>query len=295
VVLLPKKANAERVADFRPISLIHSFAKIIFKLLANRLAPAEKKLITYNQSAFIKKCCILDNFMFVHQVIKDLYKKKIPSLFIKLDISKTFDTVNWSYMLHILSYLGFGARWRSWILMLWATSTSRFLLNGSPGRCIAHKKGVRQGDPLSSMLFLFAMEPLHLLFCCAQCSGLLSHLHDNSEKFRASLYVDAAAIFIKPTVQDIKGTKLILQIFGEASGLITNMDKAEFYPIRCQNLNIEQICGADQRLLSLPCKYLGLSLHFKKLPKSMITPMIHKIANRMPGKGIFSPTRVMSS
>jgi hypothetical protein len=108
-------------------------------------------------------------------------------------------------------------------------------------------------------------------------------LHDNSEKFRASLYVDAAAIFIKHTVQDIKGTKLILQIFGEASGLITNMDKAEFYPIKCQNLNIEQICGADQRLLSLPCKYLGLSLHFKKLPKSMITPMIHKIANRMPG------------
>jgi hypothetical protein len=166
VVLVPKKANAERVADFRPISLIHSFAKIIFKLLANRLAPAEKKLITYNQSAFIKKCCILDNFMFVHQVIKDLYKKKIPSLFIKLDISKTFDTVNWSYMLHILSYLGFGARWRSWILMLWATSTSRFLLNGSPGRCIAQERG-SSGRPIvvHAIPFCNGAAALTLLLC----------------------------------------------------------------------------------------------------------------------------------
>jgi hypothetical protein len=55
VVPIPKKPNAERVSDFRPISLIHSFAKLISKLLAYRLAPTMNKLISYNQNAFIKK------------------------------------------------------------------------------------------------------------------------------------------------------------------------------------------------------------------------------------------------
>jgi hypothetical protein len=49
-----------------------------------------------------------DNFMLVSQMVKDLHKKKIPAIFIKLDISKAVDTINWSYMLYILSYLGFG-------------------------------------------------------------------------------------------------------------------------------------------------------------------------------------------
>jgi hypothetical protein len=54
-VLIPKKPNAERIGDFMPISLIHSFGKIVSKLLANRLALELGKLISYNQNAFIKK------------------------------------------------------------------------------------------------------------------------------------------------------------------------------------------------------------------------------------------------
>jgi hypothetical protein len=94
VALIPKKPNTKRLSDFRLISLIHSFGKVISKLLANMLAPVLGKLVSYNQNAFIKKRCIHDNFMFVQQVIKDLHKKKVTALFIKLDISKTFDVVN---------------------------------------------------------------------------------------------------------------------------------------------------------------------------------------------------------
>jgi hypothetical protein len=166
VVLILKKPNAERVSQ--PISLIHSFAKIMSKMLANRLAPELDKLISYSQSAFIKKRSIHNNFMYVQQVIKDLHKKKVTTLFIKLDISKAFDMVNWTYLLEILTYLGFGARWREWISALWGSTSSCFMINGEPGNRIIHRGGVRQGNPLSSMIFLLAMEPLHLLFRYAQ-------------------------------------------------------------------------------------------------------------------------------
>jgi hypothetical protein len=76
VILIPKKDNPKLVSDFRPISLTHNFAKLISKLLANRLAPELEDLISVNQSAFIKKCCIHDNFMYVQEVIKELHKKK---------------------------------------------------------------------------------------------------------------------------------------------------------------------------------------------------------------------------
>ena len=55
IILLPKKAYASRVTDFRPISLIHGFAKIFAKLLATRLAPRLDSIVSKYQSAFIKK------------------------------------------------------------------------------------------------------------------------------------------------------------------------------------------------------------------------------------------------
>jgi hypothetical protein len=113
VVLIPKKKDPCYISDYGPISLINSFAKIISKVLANNLGPQLKHMISINQSAFIKKRCIHDNFIYVQQVVKIIRKKKTPTLFIKLDISKAFDTVNWSYLLYIIEHLGFGQRWRN--------------------------------------------------------------------------------------------------------------------------------------------------------------------------------------
>jgi hypothetical protein len=55
VVLIPKIHNPQRESDYRPISLIHSFAKIISKILAQRLGPDLNQLISINQTTFIKK------------------------------------------------------------------------------------------------------------------------------------------------------------------------------------------------------------------------------------------------
>lgn len=109
-----KKKGAVKLSYFRPISLIHSFAKLVSKVLANRLSLELPNLISMNQNAFIKKRCIHDNFKYVYQVIRDLQRRKIPTLFIKLDISKAFDTVSWAYLLGIMVYLGFPLCWRNW-------------------------------------------------------------------------------------------------------------------------------------------------------------------------------------
>jgi hypothetical protein len=56
-------------------------------------------------------------------------KKKL-ALFLKLDIQKAFDSVNWGYLLEVLQAMGFGPRWREWISILLSTASSKALLNG---------------------------------------------------------------------------------------------------------------------------------------------------------------------
>jgi hypothetical protein len=283
IVLIPKKTNPQRITDFRPISLIHSFAKIIFKILANRLAPLLPSLVSNNQTTFIKKRCIHASFIYVQEVVRGLHKKKTPDLFIKLDIFKAFDTVNWPYLLSIINHLGIGPLWTNWISMLWCTAFSTVLLNGERRNRIVHCRGVRQGDPLSPMLFLLVMEPLHMLFKQAQQQSLLHKLSYDCDVFRVSLYADDAALFINPSQQEMLVINQILMIFAEASGLKTNMAKTQCYPIQCQDVNLDFISTATLELSSFPCPYLGLPLRTRRPPRSAMQPLVQKIGDRLPG------------
>jgi hypothetical protein len=124
ITLLPKKEDAASIKDYRPISLVHSFAKLITKLLANRLAGRLDQLVSPNQSAFIKGRFILDNFMLVQHTTKFLHQQKQACFMLKLDITKAFDTVAWPFLLEVMQRLGFGPIWRDIISGLLATSST---------------------------------------------------------------------------------------------------------------------------------------------------------------------------
>jgi hypothetical protein len=76
IVLIPKKEGADQPKDFRPISLVHSFTKLITKLMANRLAARLQQMVSLNQSAFIQGRFIQDNFMLVQQTARFLHQQK---------------------------------------------------------------------------------------------------------------------------------------------------------------------------------------------------------------------------
>ena len=107
-----------------------------------------------------------------------------------------------------------------------------------PGPPFAHAYGLRQGDPLSPMLFIVAIDPLQLTLWAASQARILHPIKAHSASCRISLYADDAGIFANPVKEELDAIAGILACFGEASGLITNVTKTEVFPIRCQVIDL---------------------------------------------------------
>jgi len=186
----------------------------------------------------------------------------------KLDIHKAFDMVNWGYLLKTLQALGFGPCWREWISILFHTASSTTLLNGRQGPSFTHARGVHQRDPLSPMLFILAMDLLQRLLDLVTRQGILTPLPLTAAKWTASMYADDAAIFINPIKEDVQAIKTILKAFGTFSGLHINLQKSFVHPIRCENVDLDQVLSPFTGSRgAFPCKYLGLQLHTRSLQK----------------------------
>jgi hypothetical protein len=268
ITLIPKRLDAEQIKDFRPISLVHSFAKLITKILANRLAGRLDSMVSPNQSAFIKKRFIQDNYMLVQQTVRFLNSQKQLRILLKLDITKAFDSVSWGFLMEVLHKLGFGSRWCDVLCGLLSSSSTQVLLNGIPGDKIHHRRGLRQGDPLSPMLFILVMDVLNWLVMRAAEIGLLQPLSRRPIQHRISLYADDVALFLRPAAADISLTLRLLQLFGEASGLKTNIQKSHVQPIHCSEEDMSVIQNLlPCEVMDFPCRYLGLPLSVRKLTK----------------------------
>ncbi|XP_073354974.1 uncharacterized protein [Aegilops tauschii subsp. strangulata] len=244
ISLIPKKDGTSIISDYRPISLIDSIAKLVSKVLSIRLAPVVQSLISSAQTTFLKTRCLHDSFVYVQNCVRALHRRKTPTVLLKLDISRSFDNVSWEYLLELMVTLGFSAKWREWITLLLSTSSSAFLLNGIPGKTILHRCGLRQGDPLSPLLFILAIDPIHRLLKAAEDALDITPVPGGEIKFRVSLYADDAIIFANPVKEEINQLMAMLESLGDATGLRINNAKSTTTPICCSDIDLTTYCHA---------------------------------------------------
>lgn len=146
--------------------------------------------------------------------MRRLHRAKCPAILLKLDIAKAFDTVSWEFLLELLRHLGYGVKWHDCIAVLLVSSSTTVCINGRDTQRIRLARGLRQGDPLSPLLFVLVMETFAALCATAANRGALSPLAGGVLPLRALLYADDAIVFFHPSTQDASTISHFAQVYG---------------------------------------------------------------------------------
>jgi hypothetical protein len=147
ITLLPKVAWASRIQQYRPIFLSNCIYKWITKILTIRISPYAEKLISKEQTAFMKGRDIMSGVMALHEILHETKRKKKCGVILKLDFEKAYDKVSWSFLMECLRMKGFNGKWCGWIKQVVTGGTMSVKINDQVGPYFSSHKGVRQGDP----------------------------------------------------------------------------------------------------------------------------------------------------
>ncbi|GJY76394.1 putative RNA-directed DNA polymerase [Tanacetum coccineum] len=284
VTIIPKVADSIGLGDFRPISLIDCYYKILAKILAERVKKVVGEVVGDVQTAFIKGRFILDGVLIANETVEFVRKKKEIGLVFKVDFEKAYDSINWKFLGDIMKRTGFGSKWCKWVENCLNSSSMSILVNGSSTEEFTLERGVRQGDPLSLFLFILAAEGLNGLVSEAVANGILKGLVIGSDRVVVShlQYADDTIFFGEWSRENAKALMCILICFEEVSGLKVNFNKSKLYAIGVCSCDREEMarwmrCSTGE----FPFTYLGLLIGEHMSGIKAWRPEIEKFKNRL--------------
>ena len=229
VITLLKKGDRhvwEGLDDYRPITLLNSELKILAPVLANCLQLVISDLIGPEQTYAVKGRSIQDNLHLIRDILEGL-KDGTEAALINLDQSKTFDRVNHRFLASVLETARFKTEFRRWISMMYHNPQAVAQVNGRRSGAFAIEQSVRQGCPLSPLLYVLALKLLLLMLRdvgenpalrIVPLAALLTA--------RVSAFVDDITVFVSRLL-DIEAVKKAVAGNERIAGARVNFDKSE--------------------------------------------------------------------
>ena len=199
LTLLFKKGDKRNLDNWRPISLLNIDYKIATRALAKRLQNVIPELISFDQMGFIKKRSASENIRLVQDLLDFCSHENLPSIFLFLDFKKAFDNVDHNFLFEILKRYNFGKSFIQWIKTIYNHADCKVLNNGWLSKTLSISKGVRQGCPLSALLFILVVEILAMKIrknkkikgiCLPECE------HSNVKEIKISPLADDTTLFV---------------------------------------------------------------------------------------------------
>jgi hypothetical protein len=214
-----------------------------------------------------------------------VHKSKEPGIILKLDSEKAYDRVNLDFLFEILQTRGFSARWVGWIKNIVLGGSVGVTLNGTNNSFFKTGKGLRQGDPLSPLLYNLVGDVLTRMLAKAANRNLIKGSSTNQGREIISLqYADDTILFSsidRPLLENLKNT---LTLFEQISVMRINFHKSELIPLNLEDSQTYDIAHIFSCPVgNFPIKYHGVPLHFEKLKREDIQPLVDKIMQKISG------------
>lgn len=139
--------GADRLVDFRPISLCNVVYKVISKILARRLQDITPTMVSNTQSTFIKDKLLVENVLLATEMVQGFNRADISKRgLLKVDLRKAFDSVNWDFIIQILRTADFPPVFINWISQCLTTTSFSIDVNGELCGFFKDTRGLRQGE-----------------------------------------------------------------------------------------------------------------------------------------------------
>ena len=223
ITLLFKRGDRLEMKNWRPITLLCVDYKIASKAIANRLLQVLPSVISPDQSCGVKGRNPTLNSRMLQDIVSDLNNRGLGGAVLSLDQEKAFDRVDWGYLQRVLARMNFGPSFCQWISLFYTGISSSVLVNGHCSDFFFVSRGVRQGCPLSPLLYIIIAETM----ACAICADPLidGFVLPGNRRVKLCQYADDTTIFVM-TDGALCRVFEIFQRYELASGAKLNVSKS---------------------------------------------------------------------
>lgn len=254
ISLIHKKNDRSDLRNYRPISLSNVDYKILALTLANRVHNVLPNIVSAEQTAYVKKRFIGENIRHIQDVIHYTTKFNIPGIILFLDFEKAFDSLEWNFMSKCLQKFGFGKKFCKWVKIIYSNPVASIKVNGFLTKLISIERGIKQGCPLSALLFIICTEILGLALKQNSTITKLPLPNSINNASLVSQFADDLCLFLKSEIDVLNSLNEIIS-FGNVSGLKLNIEKTEA-------MWLGPMADSDYKPLNLKwvsiTKYLGI-------------------------------------
>ena len=226
--LIPKANKDLRfLRNWRPVSILNTDYKILTKALAIRLQEVLPNLIHTDQVGYLKGRHISENIRIIEDMLTYTNLKRLPGFLILIDFEKAFDSIEWHFLLKSLKSFNFGQNFIRWIKILYTNIESYISNNGYFSKSFKLSRGIRQGCPISALLFIIVAEIMALKI--REDKNIMG-IKVEQQELKLCQLADDTTIFVKDLKSTVELVRL-LEKFHQCSGLKLNMEKTEAIPI----------------------------------------------------------------